>query len=76
MMQMTVEKLFNELKELVEAGQGKKKVVVATDEEGNSYRGIYYSCESNPIKIKEAIEYSNGLIESQTEDCNDIVIIG
>lgn len=76
MTQMTVEKLFNELKELVEKGQGNKKIVMATDEEGNSYRGIYYSCESDPTKIKEAIDYSNGLIDSQTEDYKDIVIIG
>lgn len=76
MTQMTVEKLFNELKELVEKGQGNKKVVVATDEEGNSYRGIYYSCESDPTKIKEAIDYSNGLIESQEIDPNKLVIIG
>lgn len=76
MTQMTVAKLLTELNELYAKGMGNKKIVVAIDEEGNSYRGIYYSCEGDPTAVRAAIEYSNGLIESQTDDPNDIVIIG
>lgn len=76
MIQMTVEKLYNELKELVEKGQGNKKVVVADDNEGNAYHGIFYSCTSDPKEVKANIEVSNGLYDSQTKNYKDIVIIG
>ena len=76
MMQMTVEKLFNELKELVEAGQGNKKVVVADDNEGNGYHGVYYSVTSDPKEVEGNIKVSNGLYDSQETNYKNIVIIG
>ena len=76
MTQMTVHKLFLELMDLVTKGQGNKKVVVADDNEGNGYHGIYYSVTSDPKEVKENIEASNGLYDSQTENYKDIVIIG
>lgn len=76
MEQMTVQKLFLELKELVEKGQGDKKVVLADDNEGNGFHGCYYSITSTPKEVKSTIEISNGLYDSQTKNYNDIVIIG
>lgn len=76
MVQMTVKKLYNELKELVEQGMGSKLVVVTDDNEGNAYHGIYYSCTSDPKKVKVNIEASNGLYDSQETNYDNIVIIG
>lgn len=76
MEQMTVHKLFLELMDLVNKGQGDKKVVVADDNEGNGYHGIYYSVTSDPKAVKGNIDVSNGLYDSQETDPNKIVIIG
>lgn len=74
MFQMTVEQLFLELKELVDKGQGNKKVILSDDTEGNGFHGCYYSVTSDPKDVKENAE--GCIYESQTEDYNDLVIIG
>lgn len=76
MIQMTVEKLYRELQELMRQGMGDKKIVVADDNEGNGYHGIYYSCTSDPMMVKENIDASNGLYDSQEENTDNLVIIG
>lgn len=76
MLQMTVNKLYLELKELVEKGQGDKAIVVASDNEGNSYHGVFYSCTSDPKSVKENIDISNGLYDSAITDPAKIVIVG
>jgi len=76
MIQMTVEKLYEELKELMTKGMGDKKLVIADDDEGNGYHGMYYSCTSDPKEVKANIEASNGLYDSQETDYKHIVIVG
>ena len=76
MEQMTVEKLFNELKELVKKGQGDKKIIVADDQEGNSYHSCYYSVVVDPEEVKELVEASNGVDDRVITDYTKFVIIG
>lgn len=76
MHQLTVKELRDELNELVLAGFGNKFCICADDEEGNAYHGIWYSVTSDPKQVKENIECSNGLYDSQETDCNNLVIIG
>jgi len=53
-----------------------KKIIIADDEEGNSYHGMYYHPTTDPKEVKENIEFSNGVYETDTEDPNDLIIIG
>lgn len=76
MAQITVKELAEYLNDLVKAGYGKKKIVVADDNEGNAYHGMFYCGCHEPEQIKDTIEFSNGVYDSVTEDPNDIVIIG
>lgn len=76
MEQMTVHQLFLELMSLVNKGQGNKKVILADDSEGNGFHGCFYSITSDPITVKETIANSNGLVESNEEDPNNLIIIG
>lgn len=76
MTQMTVKKLFGELSSLMLEGKGDLKIVLADDNEGNGYHGCFYSITSDPKAVKENIEASNGLYDSQEENYNKIVIIG
>ena len=76
MLQMTVEQLYQELGELIKQGHGKKVLVAADDNEGNGYHGIFYSPTAKPKEVKENIEASNGLYDSQETDYRKIVIIG
>lgn len=76
MTQLTVKELYRELGKLVKQGHGNKAVVVADDNEGNGYHGIYYSVTSTPKSVKECIEASNGLSDSQEKDYKNIIIVG
>lgn len=75
-MQVTVKDLAEYLNELVKAGMGNKKVVVADDNEGNAYHGMFYCGCHEPQQVKENIEFSNGLYDSQETNPNNLVIIG
>lgn len=75
-MQITVKELYEALGVLVRNGEGNKKVITADDNEGNGYHGIYYSVTAEPKDVKECINFSNGLYDSQEEDPNNLVIIG
>lgn len=78
MEQMTLGKLIQELLAIYNADPKNryKKIIVADDEEGNGYHGMYYSPEADPDKVKDAINYSNGVYETDTEDPNELIILG
>lgn len=76
MSQLTVKQLHALLSEEIAKSNGDKKIVVADDNEGNSYHGLFYGITSDLDKVKENIEYSNGLYDSQEKDLNKIVILG
>ena len=76
MEQITVKDLYRDLAILMKQGRGDDYIVVADDEEGNGYHGIFFSVTDNPKDIRECIEFSNGLYGSVTDDPNKIIIIG
>ena len=76
MKQLTVLDLFKLLEQEVRDGNGNKAIVVADDNEGNAFHGLFYGITSEPNDIKENIECSNGIYDSQEKDLNKIVILG
>lgn len=74
MIQMTAKELYDELRKVVKAGHGDKKVVVANDNEGNGYHGMFCGVLDDPKEIEISIEA--GLNDSEEVDPNNIVIIG
>lgn len=76
MKQLTVLDLFKLLEQEVRNGNGNKSIVVSDDNEGNAYHGLFYGITSEPNDIKENIECSNGIYDSQERDLNKIVILG
>ena len=53
-----------------------KRIITGDDIEGNGYHGLWFDITSDPETVKECIEASNGVIESETEDPTQLVIIG
>ena len=74
--QITVKKLFSMVKEEMLKGNGNKKIVLADDTEGNGYHGMFFGFTSETNDVKECIECSNGVYDSETDDVNEIVILG
>ena len=73
-MQMTVKDLYDELRQVINAGHGDKKVVIANDNEGNGYHGMFCGVLDDPEEIEVSIEA--GLNDSEETDPNNIVIVG
>ena len=55
---LTVYDLYLELEAAIDNGYKDKTILVATDDEGNDYRHIYYGLTTNPETVKECIENS------------------
>ena len=53
-----------------------KAIVVADDNEGNGYHGMFYDPTTNAKDVEANIEASNGLYDSRETDYNKIVILG
>ena len=78
MEQMTVGLL---VKKLIEACKkdpsiANKKIIVADDNEGNGYHGMFYDPTVDAKSVKGCIDASNGLYDSSEEDPNNLVILG
>ena len=76
MAQLTVKDLYNNLVNEIRKGNGDKFIVVADDNEGNSFHGLFFGITSTVATVAEAIEYSNGVYDSVEKDPNKIVILG
>lgn len=76
MKQITVKELAHELVQLVLAGHGDKRLVLADDNEGNGFHGMFYGITAEPEWVAKAIDGSCGLTDSQETDYNNIVILG
>lgn len=74
--QITVKELFSMVKAEMLKGNGDKKIVIADDTEGNGYHGMFFGFTSKTSDVKECIEYSNGIYDSETENAEEIVILG
>ena len=76
MEQLTVKVLYELVQKEMLKGNGNKKIVLADDNEGNGYHGMFYGFTSKPSVVKETIEYSGGVYDSETDDPKEIVILG
>lgn len=74
--QLTIKDLYKNLAAEIKKGNGDKFIVVADDNEGNSFHGLFFGITSESSKVRESIEYSNGIYDSQEEDLNKLVILG
>ena len=74
--QLTVKVLYELIQKEMLKGNGDKKIVLADDTEGNGYHGMFFAFTSKPSEVKECLEYSNGVYDSETENPNEIVILG
>jgi hypothetical protein len=53
-----------------------KKIIVADDTEGNGYHGMYYHPTTDTQSVKDNIAVSNGVYDTDTEDPNELIILG
>ena len=70
MAQMTIERLYELCKMQVQAGNGKKKIVISDDNEGNGYHGLFYGF--TPVTE----EFKDDIYDSQSESPDETVILG
>lgn len=75
MKQLTVKALNEILTKLVKDGLGDKKIIVSDDEEGNGYHGCFYAT-TDYATVKECIEVSNGITDSEEKKPENLIIIG
>lgn len=69
-MQLTVEILYELCKEELKKGNGNKKIILATDDEGNSYRGMFYGFTPAWDGIEEEI------CSSRETDVKKLIVLG
>ena len=68
--QMTIEQLCELCKMQVQAGNGKKKIVISDDNEGNGYHGLFYGF--TPVTE----EFVDNIYDSQGKSSDDTIILG
>ena len=68
--QMTIEQLCELCKMQVQAGNGKKKIVISEDNEGNGYHGLFYGF--TPVTE----EFEDDIYDSLSKSPEDTVILG
>lgn len=78
--QMTVKQLLKLCQEEVKKGNGDKFIVVADDNEGNGYHGMFYGF-SDIAEINEGLKVFGDSVENQIYDsCHtkpeEIIILG
>ena len=78
MQQMTVKMLMAHLQKAIKNHPeiADKQIVVADDTEGNGYHGLFFGLTHDEETIKECIECSNGIYDSDSDNPRDIVILG
>ena len=69
MEQMTVKALMEFCKKEIEKGNGDKMIVVADDNEGNGYHGLFY-------QFTEADDFVDEIYDSQSTDPDKIIVLG
>lgn len=78
--QMTVKQLLKLCQEEVKKGNGDKFIVVADDNEGNGYHGMFYGF-SDAMEIEEQLKMFDDSVENQVyNSCytkpEEIIILG
>ena len=78
MKQLTVNILYQLLKEAINEGYGDKILVVADDNEGNGFHGMFYGITYKEDEVKENLDtsFGRGLYDSQETNPKKLAIIG
>lgn len=78
MQQMTVQMLANHLDEMLKKHPeiANKLIVISDDNEGNGYHGMFYGLTCDSKSVKETIQYSNGVYDSNSDNPKQLVILG
>lgn len=76
--QFTVERLAKYLQQAIKKHPeiAKKLVVISDDTEGNGYHGLYFGLTYTESGVKECIECSNGVYDTDTDEPSKIAILG
>lgn len=74
MKQIKLKDLYQSCKEQMEAGNGEKSLVVAADNEGNGYHGMFYTLT---VITPENVDGFSGLIGDNADpDIYNIIVVG
>lgn len=74
MKQIKLKDLYQSCKEQMEAGNGEKSLVVAADNEGNGYHGMFYALT---VITPENVDGFSGLIGDNADpDIYNIIVVG
>ena len=73
MAQMTVKRLYQELAIAIKLGHGDKFIIVADDNEGNGYHGMFYGITADPDLVKLA---DGDIYDSVETNTDNLVILG
>ena len=74
MKQLKLKDLYHECRKLMEEGHGEKSLVTASDNEGNSYHGMYFSLT---VINHENVDDFSGLIRDNNEpNIHNIIVVG
>ena len=68
--QLTVKDLLEACKKQVEIGNGNKIIVVADDNEGNGYHGLFYEF------TEDASPYTEDIYDSVEKNPDKLIILG
>ena len=71
---MTVKELLHYCQVQVKCGNGDKKIVIADDNEGNGFHGLFYAFTEIEEDDKEY--YGNHIYDSREEDLDKLIILG
>ena len=69
--QMTVEDLLYECQAQIRAGNGRKKIVISSDDEGNSFHGLFWG-----FTYYDEDEYKDLIFDSTANSAEDTIILG
>lgn len=72
MKQLNIKDLYKICKAEIAKGNGNKKIIVSSDEEGNSFRGLYCGFSTIDLEYKDLYE----IIESESTEPESIIILG
>lgn len=70
---VTVNRLYEVVKEAIADGLGDKKILIPSDDEGNDYRVMYFDFTVDPEEVRSCVESSSALIK---EPLDEFVILG
>ena len=79
-MQMTVKQLLKLCQDEVKSGNGNKYIVIADDNEGNGYHGMFYGF-SDAVRVEKDLKVYGDSLENQISDScytepKDIILLG